>query len=114
MFQLIIHCLDPHGGQPHPRDRPVPAAAGPDAPALRALAAQLDAACRQVGFFYIVGHGVPQAALDGYLGLSARFFDQPAEAKAAGDATRSALGRGWVLPGRPGAPPCAEVPVRAY
>ena len=42
--------------------------------------ALLDATHR-VGFFYLVGHGVPQQQIDEILALARRFFALPAQAK---------------------------------
>ncbi|HUE47557.1 MAG TPA: 2-oxoglutarate and iron-dependent oxygenase domain-containing protein [Aestuariivirgaceae bacterium] len=47
----------------------------------RAVAAHLGDACRRLGAFMIVGHGVPQSAIAELLALSADFFDQPLEEK---------------------------------
>lgn len=68
----------------------------PDPAALGTLAEQLAAACRSVGFFYITSHGLSQADIEAGLELSRRFFDLPAEEKAAVDARQSPLSRGWV------------------
>src|SRR6516165_11975269 len=62
-------------------------------PSRRAIAERLGAACRESGFFYVVGHGV-DAALQGRLReLSREFFAQDLETKLA---IRMALGgRAW-------------------
>ena len=62
-------------------------------PSRRAVAERLGAACRESGFFYVVGHGV-DAALQGRLReLSREFFAQDLQAKLA---IRMALGgRAW-------------------
>ena len=38
-------------------------------------------ACRDWGFFQVVGHGVPQSAIDSVLDLTRRYFALPAETK---------------------------------
>ncbi|MBV9935839.1 MAG: 2-oxoglutarate and iron-dependent oxygenase domain-containing protein, partial [Actinobacteria bacterium] len=43
------------------------------------VAAEIDAACREVGFFYVVGHGVDPALLTKLDGLAREFFALPAE-----------------------------------
>jgi isopenicillin N synthase-like dioxygenase len=52
---------------------------GPDARAR--LAAQLDSACSEFGFFYLVGHPVPHASIDSLISLAREFFAGPVEAK---------------------------------
>jgi isopenicillin N synthase-like dioxygenase len=46
-----------------------------------AVAEQIDAACRQSGFFYIVGHGVPPELQQGLQALCREFFSLPSEVK---------------------------------
>ncbi|PWN48813.1 Clavaminate synthase-like protein [Violaceomyces palustris] len=41
----------------------------------------LDSACRRYGFFYVVGHGLPQEYLDSLLRLGHKFFELPDESK---------------------------------
>jgi isopenicillin N synthase-like dioxygenase len=41
------------------------------------VAAEIGAACRGVGFFYITGHGVPEAMLAGIFHAARRLFDAP-------------------------------------
>lgn len=55
--------------------------AGGDEAARRQVAAQVGAACREIGFFAITGHGVPQATIDDAFAASAEFFGQPLAAK---------------------------------
>jgi isopenicillin N synthase-like dioxygenase len=45
----------------------------------RAVAVAVDAACRDVGFFTVVGHGVPAATLDATWTAALAFFDLPVE-----------------------------------
>lgn len=42
---------------------------------------QLWQAATQVGFFSVVGHGIPQSVIDDAFGVSADFFAQPLEEK---------------------------------
>jgi len=51
-----------------------------DAAATRRIAAEIRDACEAVGFFYIKGHGVPDALIERTFAASRRFFDLP-EAK---------------------------------
>ena len=43
----------------------------------RALGAQVDRACREVGFFTVVGHGVDDATIEALRSAAADFFDAP-------------------------------------
>jgi len=43
------------------------------------VATQIRTACEGTGFFYLAGHGVPQAEIDGIFAASRRFFDLPLE-----------------------------------
>ena len=57
------------------------------------MAAQIGQACREHGFFYILGHGVDEGLQERLLHLSRRFFAQPLDRKLA---IRMALaGRAW-------------------
>ncbi len=47
----------------------------------RAVAAELGRACRQIGFFYVVGHDFPDGAMDAAFAASHRFFAQTQSAK---------------------------------
>lgn len=71
------------------------------APAARAAtAAQVDAACREVGFIQLSGHGIDPSVVHGLTAAMDAFFDLPLETK-----------RGWVRPGwenRGYTPPRAE------
>jgi isopenicillin N synthase-like dioxygenase len=53
---------------------------GTDA-ARRSVAAQVDAACRDVGFLSVVGHGVPTALIDEMVATTTAFFDRPVTEK---------------------------------
>ena len=47
----------------------------------KAVGAALRAACLDKGFFYCVGHGVPQGLIDAVFAETKRFFDQPVDMK---------------------------------
>lgn len=47
-----------------------------DDAACEQVAAEIGAACRDTGFFYVANHGVDQALVDGAFAQSNRFFDQ--------------------------------------
>jgi isopenicillin N synthase-like dioxygenase len=49
--------------------------------ALEAVAAQVQRACEQIGFFYLAGHGVPQAVIDAAFAASREFHALPLEQK---------------------------------
>jgi isopenicillin N synthase-like dioxygenase len=66
-----------------------------DAEQRRAVARQIGEACRNIGFFYVVGHGVPAAQRAEVFAAAKRFFDQPVETKLAVDIERSACHRGY-------------------
>lgn len=85
----------------------VSALASGDAGAIAKVAARIGAACREIGFFYVTGHTVPQALMDGAFHQSAGFFAQDDAAKRAVLYTASG-NRGYVPmkgealdPGRP-------------
>ncbi len=48
-----------------------------DAGQRRAVASEIEAAARDVGFFYVTGHGVPMAARERLEGAAERFFSLP-------------------------------------
>ena len=56
---------------------------GDDAAAKRALAAELRAACTEIGFFYIKNHGVAQSLIDDTFAQCPRFFGLPLDEKMA-------------------------------
>jgi isopenicillin N synthase-like dioxygenase len=47
----------------------------------RAIAREIAAACENVGFFMVTGHGIPRSLVDEVDGLSRTFFDLPLEEK---------------------------------
>ena len=47
----------------------------------REVAAQIGDACRNVGFMYLVNHGVSQSLINDVMSVSKEFFDLPTETK---------------------------------
>ena len=68
-----------------------------DAAARAAVAAQVDVALREVGFFLVTGHGVPRSLRAEVRAASREFFALPAKAKREYAVTVG--GRGWLPPG---------------
>lgn len=64
-----------------------------------ALRRDLRVATRDVGFFYLTGHGVPQALIDRVLELSRAFFELPEADKLAIENVHSAQFRGYTRVG---------------
>jgi isopenicillin N synthase-like dioxygenase len=62
-------------------------------PGRHAVAAEIGRACREDGFFYIVGHGVDQRLQDRLEDLSRQFFDQEPERKL--EIRMAVGGRAW-------------------
>jgi len=58
-----------------------------------AVAGQIQAACRERGFFYVTGHGVPSALVAELTEAAAEFFALPAEDKA--EIAMERGGRAW-------------------
>ncbi|MGH6681125.1 MAG: isopenicillin N synthase family dioxygenase, partial [Bradyrhizobium sp.] len=68
-----------------------------DGSALQDVATAIDRASREVGFFYITGHGIPADSIDGCLRAAKRFFALPQADK---EAIRvDARHRGYIGPG---------------
>jgi isopenicillin N synthase-like dioxygenase len=63
--------------------------------AKRDLVAQIAAMSRELGFFYLVNHGVPEELLTGQLEWGRRFFDLPIEQKSAIDFRKLPVSRGY-------------------
>jgi isopenicillin N synthase-like dioxygenase len=68
----------------------------PDEAARRAVAREIGAACRDIGFFAIRGHGVAQALVDDAFAAAAQFFALPREAKAPLSLKAHGHNRGYV------------------
>jgi isopenicillin N synthase-like dioxygenase len=60
-----------------------------------ALCRQLRGLCHEIGFFYVINHGIPQPISDAYLAMVRDFFALPASVKADIDKQRSPQFRGW-------------------
>jgi len=59
----------------------VSALAGRSGPAVRRVAGEIERACRDSGFFYVVGHGVPAELLGRLDAAARRFFQLPVAEK---------------------------------
>src|SRR5580698_3405047 len=60
------------------------------------VAAQLGHACREIGFFYVVNHGIPEATRAAMFDASREFFALPVAAKEQYSIKRSPHNRGYV------------------
>jgi isopenicillin N synthase-like dioxygenase len=54
-----------------------------DRAARAAVSDQIGRACNEIGFFYVSGHGVPEATVEAAVEAARRFFERPVEAKMA-------------------------------
>lgn len=68
---------------------------GTDPEAKHAVARALGRACREIGFFQVVGHGVPEALMAQVFAASRTFFAQPMAAKEALSIRHSPHNRGY-------------------
>ncbi|WP_294540965.1 2-oxoglutarate and iron-dependent oxygenase domain-containing protein [uncultured Rhodoblastus sp.] len=66
----------------------------------RAFVEELRRVAREVGFFYLTGHGVDPELIRNALGFSRRFFDLPEADKLAIEMIHSPRFRGYTRPGR--------------
>ena len=64
--------------------------------AMARMTGEVAHACREVGFFYVRGHGVPQAVLDGVMAQSHAFFAQPLTKKDALKISADSDNKGYV------------------
>ncbi len=71
-----------------------------DAAVRRQVAWAIHKACRETGFFYVTGHGVPQSLIDAQLAETRRFFAQDDAAKQAVSVELSRCRRGYEGEGR--------------
>ena len=69
---------------------------GGDPAARRAVAAQVFAACRDVGFLYVAGHGVPTATVDAAFAAARAFFARPEAEKRAVHYAQGGRRRGYL------------------
>ncbi|MGB3621790.1 isopenicillin N synthase family oxygenase [Ketobacter sp. MCCC 1A13808] len=67
-----------------------------DAAERQQVADELGHACRNVGFFYVVDHGIPQTLIDTTFGEAKRFFASPLQDKQALSIQRSQHNRGYI------------------
>lgn len=58
-------------------------------------AREIDAVCRESGFFYVVGHGVPAELVHAMFAAARDFFTLPTEVKARWSTRNSPIRRGW-------------------
>jgi isopenicillin N synthase-like dioxygenase len=82
----------------HPRSLPmidVSPLIGGDPAGLAGMAREIGLACRDRGFFYITGHGVPEAVTRQAFEAARALFDLPLEAKQAVSKARSPANRGY-------------------
>lgn len=70
-----------------------------DAADRESFLADLRHAAHDVGFFYVVGHGVPSSVIDGILTAAKEFFDLPLEKRFAIDNVNSPQFRGYTRVG---------------
>jgi isopenicillin N synthase-like dioxygenase len=68
---------------------------GKDSKAKLAVARALGEACREIGFFSVCGHGIPDALMARVFAASRQFFAQPAAAKQALSIKHSPHNRGY-------------------
>ena len=64
--------------------------------------AAIDRACREIGFFQIVGHGVPREEIDGVYDQARAFFTLPDDQKARAAQPSPDQVRGWSGVGKEG------------
>jgi isopenicillin N synthase-like dioxygenase len=64
-------------------------------PGREAMVAAIGAACRNIGFFYAVGHGVPPEQIDAVYAAAKTFFALPVAEKSKIAIEHSACHRGW-------------------
>lgn len=68
---------------------------GEDPDAKLAVARAIGEACRGIGFFYVTGHGIPDALMSKVFAASRQFFAQPRAAKHALSISHSLHNRGY-------------------
>jgi isopenicillin N synthase-like dioxygenase len=76
-----------------------PFAQGGEPAERRRVAREIRKACVDIGFFYIVGHGIEAAEIEACHDWTRRFFELPAAEKAKIDRNKSPTRQGWRGPG---------------
>ena len=74
----------------------------------QAVADALGRACREVGFFYITGHGVPASLMTKVFDDSAALFSAPAPVRDAASFSGASGNRGYIRLGEIGRASCRE------
>ena len=59
------------------------------------VAQEIGRACRHIGFFYVINHGISQTLVDAAFAEAKRFFDQPNDVKQEISIEQSAIHRGY-------------------
>ena len=75
---------------------------GGDAAVRAAIADQLDDACRRIGFFQVVGHGVAPAVVEAMVAATDEFYALPADEKRQWGPPRPEVNRGYSARGEEG------------
>ena len=68
----------------------------------RSVAEAIDRGGREIGFFEVIGHGIPPEVIDGMLAASEQFFDQPESVKLQYPSPRPDVDRGYAARGQEG------------
>jgi isopenicillin N synthase-like dioxygenase len=63
------------------------------------VAKAIGTACRETGFFYVVGHGVAPELVDTVFAMSRKFFGQPLASKQRAAFSGPSGNRGWIMLG---------------
>jgi isopenicillin N synthase-like dioxygenase len=79
------------------------------------VAEAIGSACRETGFFYVVGHGIAPELVDTVFKMSREFFGQPLAAKQRAAFSGPSGNRGWIQLGNealdPGKPHDLKAPL---
>jgi len=68
----------------------------------RQVAADVDAACRAIGFLQVTGHGIDPAVIDAMARATGAFFELPLEEKLRWQSPRAEVNRGYAARGQEG------------
>ena len=66
-----------------------------DPAAIGRIAKEIGTACRDIGFFYVRNHGIPQGLMNGVFAVAKEFFAQPLDRKQAISIKKSKHNRGY-------------------